>query len=191
MHQPKALLFDFFDVIRTDSYKAWLQANNIPHEGPYFEASRQQDMGAITTERFIEILSELTGRPVTTEEIDSTATVDDEVVRIIADLQKKYKLALISNAPAKFLRGLLAAHNLEQYFDIIVISSEVGMVKPDPEIFHLALQKLSIAPADAIFVDDNIRHVESAAKIGIHAIQFISASQLQAALAEFGVTLSS
>ena len=185
----KALIFDFFDVIRTDAYKAWLKRHNIPHEGPYFDASRQMDMGAITPERFHEILSELTGRPVTFEEVDGAATVDNEVVKIVSTLSQAYKLALLSNAPSKFIRGILAEHDLAKYFDVIVVSSEVGMVKPSQEIFHLALQRLDADPAESLFIDDNIRHVEAAAKVGILAVQFTSAEQLKSDLGARGVKL--
>jgi epoxide hydrolase-like predicted phosphatase len=183
----KALIFDFFDVIRTDAYKAWLAANNVAHESPYYDVSYQQDIGAITAEQFLERLSELMGRQITFEEVDGAATVDEEVVKIVAKLSKAYKLALISNAPSKLIRGILAENNLEKYFDVIIVSSEVGMVKPSPEIFQLALQKLGVNPAESIFIDDNIGNVEGAAKIGIHSIQFESAAQLKADLAELDV----
>jgi HAD superfamily hydrolase (TIGR01509 family) len=185
----KALIFDFFDVIRTDAYKSWLNTNGIPHEGPYFDASHQQDIGAITTEQFLDRLSELTGRLVTFEEVDGAATVDHEVVSIVTDLSQKYKLALVSNAPSKLIRGILAENDLEQYFDAIVVSSEVGMVKPSPEIFHLALERLQASPAESVFIDDNIRHVEGAKKVGIRAVQFKSAVQLRADLAKLGIAI--
>jgi len=185
----KAIIFDFFDVIRTDAYKAWLATHNIAHEGPYFDASYQQDIGAITSEQFLATLSQLTGRTVTFEEVDGAATVDHGTVAIVSALSKKYKLALISNAPSKLIRGILAENDLEQYFDVIVVSSEVGMVKPNHDIFQLALEKLGVAPSESVFIDDNIRHVEAAAKLDIQAIQFKSAEQLQADLANLGVTV--
>lgn len=186
----KAIIFDFFDVIRTDAYKAWLATNNIPHEGPYFDASHQQDIGAITSEQFLERLSELTGRTITFEEVDGAATVDTEVVNIVSELSSKYKLALISNAPSKLIRTILAENDLEQYFYAIVISSEVGMVKPSPEIFAMALQKLAVDPSEAVFIDDNIRHVTGATDVGIQAIQFKSATQLREELSDVGIVLS-
>lgn len=174
----KAIIFDFFDVLRTDAYKAWLHANTIPHEGAYFEASRQQDIGEITNEQFIERLSDLTGRLVTHEEIDATAMVDREVVDVVEALRRTYKTALLSNAPSALIRGILKEHRLEQYFDEIVISSEVGMVKPDAEIFRYVLRRLGVAAEEAVFIDDNPGHVKAAEGVGISAIRFVSAPQL-------------
>lgn len=174
----KAVIFDFFDVIRTDAYKAWLTANNIPREGPYFDASYQQDVGNITIEQFLQRLSKLQGRSVTREELDASATVDYDVVKIIKVLRKRYKLALLSNSPSELIRGILAEHNLMQYFDKIIISSEVGMVKPSPEIFTHTLEQLGLDAAEVLFIDDNAKHTKAAEALGIKSIEFQSAEQL-------------
>lgn len=183
----KAIIFDFFDVFRTDSYKAWLQANDIPHAGAYLEANRQMDLGNITTEQFLEQLSELQGRRVTGEEVDANTRVNEEVVAIADSLKPNYQIALLSNAPSAFIRELLAVHDLERHFHEIVISSEVGMVKPSAEIFEHTLTKLQVSASEAIFIDDNPGHVAAAEKVGIAGIQFFSASQLKEDLLKAGV----
>ena len=184
----KAVLFDFFDVIRTDAYKAWLKTNNLAMEGPYFEASRQLDLGTINVEEFSRKLSEVTGRTVTLEEIDGSATLDHQVIGILKSVKKRYKTALISNAPSAFLREILEEDDLAKYFDEIVISSEVGMVKPSPEIFKHTLKLLKIEPSEAIFIDDNESHTQAAAKLGIQSIQFLSANQLGDELVKIGLS---
>jgi len=52
-------------------------------------------------------------------------------------------------------RGLLQRHGLIEYFDHCIISSEVGVDKPDPEIFNLAMQKADANPQECIYVGDN------------------------------------
>lgn len=183
----KAVIFDFFDVIRTDAYKSWLNANNIPHEGPYFDASHQQDIGATDSAQFLQKLSDLSGRPITRQELDRAASVDADVVAIIAKLSKTYKLALLSNSPSALIREILAEHDLEKYFDEIIVSSEVGMVKPNPDIFNLALAKLGVTPNEAVFIDDNPNHVKAAEHVGLHGIQFVSAKKLREDLAKIKV----
>lgn len=155
----KAVIFDFFDVFRTDAYKSWLVANAIPHEGEYFEASRRMDMGELTPEQFLEELSRLQGRPVTLQELETNAKLDEAVIAIAETLKENYSIALLSNAPSAFIRALFAEHDLERLFHEIIISSEVGMVKPNVDIFELTLQKLKVAPSEAIFIDDNEKHV--------------------------------
>jgi epoxide hydrolase-like predicted phosphatase len=185
----KAIIFDFFDVFRTDAYKSWLAEHNIPREGEYFEVSRRQDMGEITVDGFLQTLSKLQGRPVTLEELEANATLDNDVVAVTEALKKRYRIALLSNAPSGFIRGIFAEHDLERLFDEIIISSEVGMVKPSADIFHLTLQRLGVQPSEALFIDDNKKHTQAAEKIGIKSIQFLSAAQLRKELKERGVIL--
>lgn len=55
-------------------------------------------------------------------------------------------------------------------FDLIVDSCDVGLRKPDPEIFRLTCQRLDVVPEASVFLDDTRRHVEAARSIGLHAI---------------------
>jgi epoxide hydrolase-like predicted phosphatase len=55
-------------------------------------------------------------------------------------------------------------------FDIVVDSCEVGLRKPDPAIFELTCERLGVAPEAAVFLDDTRIHVESARKVGLHAV---------------------
>jgi putative hydrolase of the HAD superfamily len=57
-------------------------------------------------------------------------------------------------------------------FDELIISAKVGMVKPDPRIFHLAVERLRVQPAEAIFIDDIEENVEAARGEGLIAIQY-------------------
>lgn len=186
----KAIIFDFFDVFRTDAYKSWLAANNIPHEGEYFDASRRQDMGEITTEEFLQELSRLQGRTITREDLEQNVTLDNELIALAEQLRKKYRIALLSNAPSAFIRGVFAEHDLERLFDEIIISSEVGMVKPNANIFEHTLKKLRSSPEETIFIDDNSNHTQAAEKVGIKGIQFISTGQLKQELRELGLELA-
>jgi epoxide hydrolase-like predicted phosphatase len=55
-------------------------------------------------------------------------------------------------------------------FDLVVDSCDVGLRKPDPEIFRLTCSRLEVAPETAVFLDDTRRHVEAAREVGLHAI---------------------
>ena len=183
----KAIVFDFFDVLRTDPYKAWLNSLNLAREGAYSDASHDLDMGHITDDQFFERLSKLQGRLVTREDFEKYAELNHAVVKIADQLHKRFKTALLSNAPSSYLRGLLNDHDLEKHFDEIIISSEVGMVKPNADIFTLALRKLNVNADEAIFIDDNEHHTNGAESLGIKSIQFTSADQLKQKLEELKI----
>jgi 2-haloacid dehalogenase len=63
-------------------------------------------------------------------------------------------------------------------FRDIVVSGEVGMLKPDAEIFELFLERNGLAARDCVFIDDSRANVASAASLGFDAIHFSSAQQL-------------
>lgn len=77
------------------------------------------------------------------------------------------KTALLSNSwgVSLYPRGLL-----EEICDVIVISGEVGMRKPDPEIFTLTTDKLALEPEVCIFVDDHPGHLKTAAEVGMRTV---------------------
>lgn len=185
--KTKAVIFDFFDVFQKDAYKAWLAANAFSDLQVYADASRQLDIGKITADDFLERLSSLSGQTVTWESLGVGGAVDAEVVTIAAMLKKRYHIALLSNAPSDLLRTILAENDLERLFDQVVISSEVGYAKPDPEIFTLVLDRLGVQAQDAVFVDDNSMHTSAAEALGICGIQFLSAPQLRKELARMGI----
>lgn len=104
--------------------------------------------------------------------------VDQRLVDRIRSLRARYRTGLLSNAwsDARSLAGEVF-HFLEA-FDVCIFSAEVGVSKPSPAIYQLALKNLEVLPKQAIFIDDMPANVEGAEGVGIHAIQFISRDQI-------------
>jgi 2-haloacid dehalogenase len=73
------------------------------------------------------------------------------------------------------------------WFDGIVISGEEGVIKPDPRIFRVLLQRYRIAPREAVFIDDNPANAAAAQALGIHGIHFRSPQLLQRELEALGL----
>jgi 2-haloacid dehalogenase len=71
-------------------------------------------------------------------------------------------------------------------FRDIVVSGDEKLVKPDPAIYRLALDRFGLAAQDAVFVDDNAANAASAAAVGLHAILFEGAEPLRVRLRELG-----
>ena len=59
---------------------------------------------------------------------------------------------------------------LDELFDAVVISGDVGLHKPQPEIFHLGAERIGVAPAECVFVDDLRENCEGAEVVGMKAI---------------------
>lgn len=87
--------------------------------------------------------------------------------------------ALVSNSwgTGGYDRGLL-----EELFDAVVISGEVGIRKPSPEIYALAAQRIELAPRQCVFVDDLDFNLAPAIKLGMAAIHHVSTEETTAEL---------
>ncbi|HEX7621372.1 MAG TPA: HAD-IA family hydrolase, partial [Anaerolineales bacterium] len=86
-------------------------------------------------------------------------------------LRPERKVGLISNAWSG-LRAFITSQKFEDVFDEMIISAEVGLMKPDPRIYRLALEKLGAQPQESVFLDDVLVNVEAARSVGMYAIQF-------------------
>ncbi len=103
--------------------------------------------------------------------------VDMEIIAFIRGLRPRIASGLLSNAWPSLRQALEEHWRIADAFDHIVISAEAGLVKPDPLIYHLALQGLGVLPQEAVFIDDFIENVEGARAVGMHAIHFRSPQQ--------------
>lgn len=76
----------------------------------------------------------------------------------LRQLSRHYRLGLITNGYSDSQRGRLDAAGLSACFDPTLISEEVGIAKPDPRIFELALDALGLPPGDVIYIGDSLDH---------------------------------
>ena len=89
----------------------------------------------------------------------------------LMELKQKYRLALLSNGAPDLQREKLEASGLGGYFESVVISGEVGIGKPEPGIFLLALERLGVSPQAAVMVGDSLaRDIQGAQRAGIRAV---------------------
>ncbi len=183
----KVIIFDFFGVFRTDGFDGWLKKHSYGHESKILAATKLHDNGNYSDQEFFEALSTISGQPTKTieYEMESGNLLNKELVDYVAaTLKDTYKIALLSNSSSSYLRNELAKYDLEKYFDQITISSEVGLIKPQSEIFEYVMQKLSASSDECVFIDDNPRHVKAAEKIGMHAIVYSDVDSLRINLQE-------
>jgi 2-haloacid dehalogenase len=73
------------------------------------------------------------------------------------------------------------------WFQTILVSAEVGLIKPDPAIFELLLARIGRPPAECLYIDDSARNVAAAARLGFDAIAFEGIGRLRAALERRGL----
>jgi epoxide hydrolase-like predicted phosphatase len=105
--------------------------------------------------------------------------LDEELVALIQGVRPGLKTGLISNAWDGLRAVLQTRIPIADAFDVLVISAEEKIMKPDPRIYHLALERLGLQPHEAIFVDDFIENIEAARAVGLIGLHFKSSQQVQ------------
>ncbi|HEY8807044.1 MAG TPA: HAD family hydrolase [Candidatus Limnocylindria bacterium] len=97
--------------------------------------------------------------------------IDPEAEATLDDLGHDHQLALVTNGAPDVQRAKLARTTLASRFAAIVISAEVGAGKPDPKIFHAALDALDVASTDAVMVGDSLeRDIAGARGAGLRGV---------------------
>lgn len=186
-----ALLVDFGGVLTTSvtrSFRAFCQEMGLPSElakEAFLEAYthhegdspvHRMETGEITVDEFSQglatVLSERSGVHVPHEglvqRLFERMDYDEAMFAAVAGARRAgVKTALLSNSwgSENYPRERFA-----DTFDVLVISGEVGIRKPDPEIFHLAARRLGVAPHDCVFVDDLDRNVMVAQELGMAGV---------------------
>ncbi|MBU1196931.1 HAD-IA family hydrolase [Candidatus Micrarchaeota archaeon] len=108
---------------------------------------------------------------------------------LIKNLQMKgYKIALLSNNNWEAHQAWERKFGLSTLFDETMVSGEAGVKKPSLAIYPIMLQRLRVAPCNAIFVDDKEENVVAARKAGLHGIVFENIEQLKKDLRALGVS---
>jgi epoxide hydrolase-like predicted phosphatase len=108
--------------------------------------------------------------------------LDKTLVELIEKLHVRgHAVALLSNdSPA--LLDKLHTLGIAQLFDPLIVSANIGVMKPDAQAYQAVLNALQLAPGEAIFVDDMPANVVGAQALGIHAVRYVDGMDLASAL---------
>lgn len=105
---------------------------------------------------------------------DARSTVYPGVVGALAALRSRgAKLAVTTNKPARATASLLRGLGLDRWFDTVVTPDDAGVRKPHPAFMRCALDRLGVAPADALVVGDGVPDVEGAKGAGVAVVALL------------------
>ncbi|WP_048307451.1 HAD family phosphatase [Halomonas sp. PR-M31] len=102
--------------------------------------------------------------------------------------EKGYRLALVSNAPQEIADKILHSLGLEDTFDVKTFAEEVEAAKPDPAVYHLALERLGVGPDRCLAFEDSPKGVTAAINAGLKVIG-MAATHSPAELRDAGASL--
>jgi epoxide hydrolase-like predicted phosphatase len=105
--------------------------------------------------------------------------LDEGLTTFIRSLRPALKTGLISNAWDGLRETLHTRVLIADVFDVMVISAEEKIAKPDPRIYHRALERLDVKAEEAIFLDDFSENIDAANALGMISVHFRSTEQAQ------------
>ena len=105
------------------------------------------------------------------------AYVNKNVLSLIDQLRKDgFKVFLLSNSTPE-TEKLIETNGLREHFDDLILSTEIGLLKPDPSIFNYVTNAHNISPVDTFFVDDTEENLETATRLGFKIIPCSSSNE--------------
>jgi HAD superfamily hydrolase (TIGR01549 family) len=87
-----------------------------------------------------------------------SAVTEPDVYEVLTILSPSYRLAVITNGLVSAQVPRMQSVGIDHFFEEIVVSEAIGFAKPSPEIFHHALLKLDLTPAEVLYVGDSLTH---------------------------------
>jgi putative hydrolase of the HAD superfamily len=120
---------------------------------------------------------------------DSQALIPGTVDLIERASKAGYRLFALSDNVREIVSYLRQRYDFWRHFEGVVLSCELGTLKPDAKIFDHLLGVFELEPRETIFIDDVARNVEGARAVNMHAIQFVDAARAEMDLAAYGVRL--
>lgn len=149
--------------------------------------------GRLSTEAFYRMVTEAMGLSMTPEEFarrwNTGFWEKTDVSALIRRLHGRYRLLLLSNTNELHYRHLEPQLPVLSLMEQKILSYEVGMRKPSRAIYDRAIALAGVPPERIVYIDDVAAYTQAAAQLGIQAITFQSAEQLEPALRERGVVV--
>jgi epoxide hydrolase-like predicted phosphatase len=97
-----------------------------------------------------------------------------KMVILVKRLRKKYKVGMLSNTEKENFTYWKKKYSFDKLFDVIVTSFETDSRKPEEKIYKIAIKKLDVKPNEIVFIDNQIKNLKGASRLGIHTIHYKS-----------------
>lgn len=187
MAKKKAIIFDCFGVLLVDNLQIMRQ--ELGKKDPAAEQEvkdiiAQVNRGMIPPIEARPIVAKLFG--LTTDEyvhkVTSGEGKNHELMNYIKELKKSYKIAMLSNIGAGSLLSRFMPSELNEHFDEVLASGDIGYAKPEPEAYEITAQRLNVRLDECIFTDDREIFCEGARAVGMQAIRYCDFKQFKSDL---------
>jgi glucose-1-phosphatase len=149
------------------------------------------ERGKIDTAGLIEAIYDMIGVRYSAEEFtrmwNHTFRENEEMAALLQNLKNQKPLYLLSNTNECHWRFLEDNFQVSRHFEELLLSYEIGFVKPQREIYDAVLSRSGLAAGDCLFIDDLPQNIEAASALGMHTIHFQGIADLKDKLVQHGL----
>lgn len=183
----KALIFDCFGVFYLDPVFAYMRDPLTPPEKAetLHSLDKQAARGMLDKAGFIAEAATLVG--ITESQAEQRFFYGPErnkrLVRFVQKLRGTYKVAMLSNIGGDMMDGFFSPEERQGLFDIVVLSGDVKMAKPDRSIFELTCERLGVELNEAVMIDDMQTTCDIVKTFGMQSVCYKDFEQCRAELA--------
>lgn len=172
----KAIIFDCFGVLCGNGFsETYVLAGGDPAKDAEFinYVLNAANRGLISSQEMSQQITYKLNISYETwrEAVHTSEQVNGALLEYIKTLKSSYRVAILSNANIGTLQRKFTPDQLA-IFDEVVVSAEVGMIKPDVEIYQHTAQKLGVKTEECIFIDDNVSFCEGAVQASMKTILY-------------------
>jgi HAD superfamily hydrolase (TIGR01509 family) len=195
VNMKKGVIFDFFGVISSEVAPIWYPSNIADPrkaEDVRKEYSRLVDSGAIDRATLADRLSAYVkkDRVQIDKEWRDLVHIDRDILFFVEELRKAGNIvALLTNVGNEFFEEVEAMYGIRSCFDVVIISSLVRLVKPQPKIYRLALQRMGCTAETTVMIDDSSVNIRGAEVVGMRGIVYRDLASTKKELEKMGVTV--
>lgn len=184
--RPDALILDFGEVLTRSQPPELVERMaglaGMPVEdfaGRYWRHRLAYDQGLTGAQYWGRVLEATDGLPgdlverLVEADVLSWSSYREEVWDLAAGFRASGgRTAMLSNGVAEIIARIRAGRDLARWFDVVVVSCEVGVCKPEPEIYRACVERLGVPAARALFVDDRLENLRGAEAVGLQTLHF-------------------
>jgi putative hydrolase of the HAD superfamily len=103
--------------------------------------------------------------------------LNQDLVHYVRQIKKHVRVTALTNNWS-FVHDHIKHHGIEDLFEVIISSAEMGVKKPNPHIYRIMLAQLKVTASEVVFIDDTLENIEVAQSLGIPCIHFKSTDQM-------------
>ena len=182
----RGIIFDCFGVLYQGSLTALKNMCPPNRQAELADLNKQDDYGYITFDQYMQGAAELTGKTASelTQMVLKKHVRNTDLVDFVKDLNKDYRVALLSNVGNNTIECLFEPGELQRLFDAVVLSHQEHIIKPHPAIFELTAERLGLHPGECVMIDDLEPNCQGAEIAGMQSILFTTNDNLRRDLAK-------